>query len=135
MAKAALDRLELSPPVVDVLDSDVVVPQVGQGTLAVECRAEDDELVALLEAITDPDSRRTLDAERAFLAELGGDCNLPAGAHAVVAGGRVRLTGVLASTDETVLRRITLEGTDGEATGRELARRLLDEVEASQPLA
>jgi hydroxymethylbilane synthase len=135
MAKAALDRLELSPPVVDVLDADVLVPQVGQGTLAVECRADDHDLVALLEAITDPDSRRTLDAERAFLAELGGDCNLPAGAHAVADNGRVRLTGVLASTDESVLRRLTLEGADGEATGRELARRLLDEVEASQPLA
>jgi hydroxymethylbilane synthase len=135
MAKAALDRLGLTPDVVDVLDADVVVPQVGQGALAIECRADDAEVLGLLAAITDAESRRVLDAERAFLAELGGDCNLPAGAHAVVVDGAIRLTGVLASTDERVLRRLTLEGGDGEAIGRDLARRILAEVERGQPLA
>jgi len=123
MAKAALDRLGLTPDVVDVLDADVVVPQVGQGALAIECRADDAEVLGLLAA------------ERAFLAELGGVCNQPAGAHAVVVDGAIRLTGVLASTDERVLRRLTLEGGDGEAIGRDLARRILAEVERGQPLA
>jgi hydroxymethylbilane synthase len=135
MAKAALDRLELRPPVVDVLDPALVVPQVGQGALAIECRADDAALLALLEAITDDTARRALDAERAFLIELGGDCNLPAGAHAVVDGDTLQVTGVLASPDERVLRRVTLDGTDGEALGREVARRLLTEVEQHQRLA
>lgn len=132
MAKAALDRLELTPPVVDVLDADLVVPQVGQGALAIECRADDLALQELLAAIAHGPSRRAVDAERAFLAELGGDCNLPAGAHAVVRDDVVHLTGVLASTDERVLRRLTAEGTDGEAAGRDLARRIRAEVEAGE---
>ncbi|HEX7097319.1 MAG TPA: hydroxymethylbilane synthase, partial [Acidimicrobiales bacterium] len=130
MAKAALDRLELDPGVVDVLATDDVVPQVGQGALAVECRADDDTTIELLGAITHAASRRALDAERAFLAELGGDCTLPAGAHAVLVDDAVRITGVLASTDERTLCRATLEGRDGVALGRELAGRLRAAVAA-----
>src|SRR5690606_6870364 len=115
MAKAAIDRLGLAPDVVDVLGVDDVVPQVGQGALAVECRVDDDEVAALLAAITHAPSRRAVDAERAFLAELGGDCTLPAGAHAVIDDDVVRITGVLASPDEQRLVRAQLRGGDGRA--------------------
>ena len=81
-----------------------MLPQVGQGALAVECRADDPAALALLAAIEHEPSRRRVDAERAFLAELGGDCDLPAGAHAVVRPRRVRWrrrrrSAVLAATD------------------------------------
>lgn len=131
MAKAAIDRLGLTPDVVDVLGVDDLVPQVGQGALAVECRAEDDEIAALLAAITHAPSRRAVDAERAFLAELGGDCTLPAGAHAVVDDDIVQITGVLASSDEQQLVRAQLRGSDGVALGRDLARRLRADVDGS----
>jgi len=85
VAKAAVDRLAWSPPpglLVDVLEVTTMVPQVGQGALAVECR-EGDELVArILAAIDHPVVRREVSAERAFLAELGGGCTLPVGATA-----------------------------------------------------
>jgi hydroxymethylbilane synthase len=129
MAKAALDRLGLSPDITDVLDAAVLVPQVGQGALAIECRADDDETRALLARIEDPSARWRLEAERAFLAELGGDCTLPAGAHAVVDGDELRLTGVLASRDERDLRRYEARGRDAVALGRSVARALFDEVD------
>jgi hydroxymethylbilane synthase len=105
----------------------VLLPQVGQGALAVECRADDQSALAALAAIEHEPSRRTVDAERAFLAELGGDCSLPAGAHAVVAAGeRLRLDALLASSDGHVVLRHHIEGDDPEAIGRAAARHLLD---------
>ena len=135
VAKAAIDRLELDLGAdrieVDVLDPDVVIPQVGQGALAVECRADADDLVALLAAIEHGPTRRQLDAERGFLLELGGDCDLPAGANAVTQpDGTLRLTAMLSSTDERQLERTVVGSTDvaagsGDAElGREAARRL-----------
>ena len=127
MAAVALQRLGLEPDLVDVLDPEVFVPQVGQGAIAVECRAGDRETLTLLSAIEHRPSRRTVDAERAFLAELGGDCNLPAGAHATNPGGGVELTGLLASTDGSTLVRDTRGGRDPETLGRAVARHLLDD--------
>ncbi len=126
MAAVALQRLGLEPDVVDVLDPDVFVPQVGQGAIAVECRADDRATLRMLTAIEHRPSRRAVDAERAFLAELGGDCDLPAGAHATNPGGGVQLTGLLASTDGSRLIRDTRSGQDPEILGTAVARHLLD---------
>lgn len=82
VAAVALERLGLAEHLAEVFSVDVLVPQVGQGALALECRAEDAAVRQLLAGIEHGPSRRAVDAERAFLAELGGDCDLPAGAHA-----------------------------------------------------
>lgn len=98
VAAVAFERLGLAEHLSHVLDVDRFVPQVAQAALAVECRAGDDATAALLGAIEHAPSRRRVDAERAFLAELGGDCTLPAGAHAVLADdGVLTLRAVLAS--------------------------------------
>jgi hydroxymethylbilane synthase len=123
MAKAALDRLGLTPAVVDPLPVDVVVPQVAQGALVVECRADDERLRDLLAAVEDAATRRVVDAERAFLIELGGDCDLPAGAHGVIDGGRVRLTAVLAAGAPVVVHRVEVAD-EPVAAGTDAARRL-----------
>ena len=148
MAAVALRRLQLEPEVLDVLDSAVMVPQVGQGAIAMECRADDRAVLETLLAIQHEPSRRAVDAERAFLAELGGDCNLPAGAHATNSphatggtdptdaphatggtdptDGSLELTGLLASLDGRTLIRSTRRGRDPETLGRAVARHLLD---------
>ena len=130
MAAVALKRLGLEPDVLDVLEPDTFVPQVGQGAIAVECRADDRAVLETLQAIEHEPSRRAVDAERAFLAELGGDCSLPAGAHAAtVAGaeGGLELTGLLASLDGLTLVRATRRARDPETLGRAVARHLLDD--------
>ncbi|MFV2039218.1 MAG: hydroxymethylbilane synthase [Acidimicrobiales bacterium] len=91
MAAAALERLGETPEVVDVLAPEVMLPQVGQGALAIEARRDHTEVIELLAHIEDPSSRRLTDAERAFLAELGGDCDLPAGAYATPHPDGIRL--------------------------------------------
>ena len=128
MAAVALHRLGLVPEVLDVLEPDVFVPQVGQGAIAVECRAGDRTVLERVAAIEHGPTRRAVDAERAFLAQLGGDCSLPAGAHATDApGGGLELTGLLASVDGQRLIRDTRRGRDPETLGRAVARHLLDE--------
>jgi hydroxymethylbilane synthase len=124
VAAVAFERLGLGEHLADVLAVDLMVPQVSQGALAVECRADDDATLALLAAIEDGPSRRRIDAERGFLAELGGDCDLPAGAHAVLDHGEVHLTAVLASPDGDRLLRRTGAGPDADAVGRAVARDL-----------
>ena len=129
MAAAALDRLGLSERIAERLDPDVMLPQVGQGALAVECRADDTDTRCLLDRIEHTPSRRAVDAERGFLAELGGDCSVPAAAHATLAGDRLRVRALVASADGRIVLRHELAGpaSSGAALGRSVARQLLDD--------
>jgi hydroxymethylbilane synthase len=120
IAVAALERLDRTDAIAEALDVDVMLPQVGQGALAIECRSDDRETRARLSAIEDLPSRVRFDAERAFLAGLGGDCDLPAGAFATLGdGGSIRLRAMLA--DEDGIRRVDRTGTVPDALGRDVA--------------
>ncbi len=126
MAYAALERLDLADRVAEVLEPSVMLPQVAQGALAVECRAGDAPTLAALTAIDRPSVRSTVVAERAFLAALGGGCDLPCGALAVRNGDHVRLEVLLASLDGRIVLRTTAEGASPERVGAEAAVALLD---------
>ena len=77
IAVAAMERLGWMHKVRDVLDPVDVLPQAGQGAIAVQCRADDATTRALLAAIDHEPSHRALRSERAVLATLGGNCTLP----------------------------------------------------------
>ena len=130
MAAAAIDRLglDLGDRVVEVLDVDVMLPQVAQGAIVVECRDDLPDALALAAAIEHPASRVAVDAERAFLSELGGDCDLPAGSHARWVDDGLRLDSLLAANDgSTVLRDSrTFAVIDRFSAGAGAARALLD---------
>jgi hydroxymethylbilane synthase len=127
VAAVALERLGEADRISEILEPDVMLPQVAQGALAVECREDDPETRARLAAIEHGPSRAAVDAERAFLAELGSGCDLPVGAHAVAEGaGRLTLTGLIASLDGRVVLRHTATDLDGVALGHAVARHLLD---------
>jgi hydroxymethylbilane synthase len=125
VAAAALERLGCLDRAAEVLPVGVVVPQVGQGALAVECRTDADGVRELLATIDHGPSRRAVEAERALLAALGGGCDLPVGALATVDGAAVEIVAVLASLDGHACLRAGARGTDPVAVGREAARRLL----------
>jgi hydroxymethylbilane synthase len=134
VAVAALERLGLSGEVAEILDTGILLPQVAQGALAVECRADDEETRTLLEAIDDPVAHRAVRAERAVLAELGGGCSLPVGALAspsgadgAPAGDELSLEGLLASRDGRIVLRRRVTGSDPVELGRRLAADLLDQ--------
>jgi hydroxymethylbilane synthase len=131
VAVAAMERLGWTHRLADVLDPVDVLPQAGQGAVAVQCRADDDATRGLLAAIDHEASHRALRAERAVLATLGGSCTVPVGAWAEATGEgtRLRVHGLLASADgHTVLRltRVAREGEDPEAVGAALAHALLE---------
>ena len=127
MAVAALERLGRTEVIAEVLATSDLLPQVAQGALAVECRADDSDTRELLAAIEHAPSRRAVDAERAFLAVLGGGCDLPVGAYATVDGDAIRLEALIASLDGRVALRWTAVGTDPVALGAEVAEGLLGE--------
>ena len=127
MAAAALQRLDLAAEIAEILDPEVMVPQVAQGALAVECRADDAATRELVGSIDDPVARAAVVAERAYLERLGGGCNLPVGAYARVAGdGTVELEALLASLDGRIALRASDRGRDPEALGTAVADQLLD---------
>lgn len=127
MAAAALDRLGLVPDVAERLDPDVMLPQVGQAAIGLECRADDTATFEALARIDDPTAHLELDTERAFLARLGGGCDLPVAAFAVVDAGQVTIRGLIASPDGRVLLRDGDAGPsgDGPRLAAALAGRLL----------
>ena len=136
VAAVALERLGVADRISDVLPATLVVPQVAQGALVVECRSDDERLRSCLTLIEHAPSRRTVDAERAFLTELGGDCSLPAGAHAVALDdGVLRMQGVLGQVDGSgsmQMHHRTEVGDDPESVGTALARRLLAAADAGR---
>jgi hydroxymethylbilane synthase len=128
IAVCALDRLGLRAEAAEALPPDVLLPQVAQGALAVECRADDETVREQLARIDDPIARAEVTAERAYLATLGGGCALPCGALARAdSGGEVAIEALLASGDGRMVLRSHAGGTDPEAVGREAARRILDD--------
>lgn len=135
VALAALIRLGLGGEVAEVLDTELMLPQVAQGALAIECRADDERSRARLAAIEHGPSRRAVDAERAFLAAIGSGCDLPVGALAAIVGDEVRLTALLASLDGHVVLREHGSGTDPVAVGAATADRLLHESGGATLLA
>lgn len=127
VAAAAFDRLGLSDRISERLEPSVMLPQVAQGALAVECRADASDVIARLVAIDDTAAHAAINAERAFLAELGGGCNLPCGALATATGKGVEIEALLASLDGRVAIRASARSDDPVGAGLEVARRLLDE--------
>ncbi|MCX6505393.1 MAG: hydroxymethylbilane synthase [Actinobacteria bacterium] len=121
VAAAALDRLDLSSRIAERLDPAVMVPQVAQGALAVECRVDDQATLAQLQTINDPTAERAVVAERAFLAELGSGCSLPIGAYAQIEGADVVITGILSSYDGRVVYRETVRDERAVVAGQTLA--------------
>ncbi len=130
VAVAALERLGWEARLSDVLDPLDVLPQAGQGAIAVQCRAGDEGTRLMLGAIDHEPSHRALRAERAVLAALGGSCTVPVGAFAEAvatgAGASLRVSGLMASGDGRTVIRMALRGDDPEAVGTEVARALLE---------
>lgn len=109
-----------------IFEVDEMIPQIGQGALALECRADADDVRAALGELNDAGSRFAVDTERAFLRHLGGGCELPVGAYATVdqAGETVTITGVIGSRDGRSAFRDSMSG-DEPAVGARLAESLL----------
>lgn len=126
LAAAGLTRLGLSDRIADIFPSTVVCPAPGQGALGIETRHHGPGYDACV-SLDHPWTRLAITAERAMLAELGGGCQIPIGAHADIDEHKLKLLGVVAATDGSEVIRGTAEAdlTRPQAIGRELAKALL----------
>jgi hydroxymethylbilane synthase len=126
LAMAGLTRLGREREVTEALDPERFVPAPGQGAIALETREADHETISAVRFLDHEPTARAVSAERAFLAELGGGCNVPLGAWAREAPGGLRLVAFLAEADGGGFVR-------GERVGREpaeLGRLLAEEIAA-----
>ena len=125
LACAGLLRLGLAERIDERIATEALLPAVAQGTLAVEARA-DSALGRARAALSDEAAERSALAERAFLARLEGDCNVPLAALAEAApGGLVRVRGLVSSADGRTIVRGEACGRDAVATGQAAAEEVL----------
>lgn len=123
LAAAGLKRLGWSDEVVtEYLSVEDCIPAVGQGALAIECRADDKELIDELSKLSDHDTWVAVEAERAFLAAMDGGCQVPIAGHATISGDKITMTGLVAAPDASIVYKEILNGTNADALGKELAR-------------
>lgn len=126
LAAAGLKRLGWQDRIAEYLPESLMCPAVGQGALAIETR-EEGEAAQVCAQLDDACTRAAVEAERAVLKALGGGCQVPIGAHASVAGGQLRLLGVVASPDGARIVRREASGpvADAVSLGSELGNELL----------
>jgi len=129
LALCGLERLGKAEQATEILSREVMLPAVGQGALAIECRTGEDGLRGLLEPLHDPGSAACVKAERAMLAALDGSCRTPIAGLAELVGDRLELEGLLLKPDGSSEIRARCAGGIGDAErlgtelGSELKRR------------
>jgi hydroxymethylbilane synthase len=110
LALCGLERLDLSGHATEILPREVMLPAVGQGALAIECRTADEMVRRLVEPLHDPISAACVAAERAMLAALDGSCRTPIAGFAEVDGDRLTIEGLLLNDDGSREIRGRFEG-------------------------
>lgn len=130
LAAAGLKRLGLHEYCSQYLSIEEVIPAVGQGALAVEARSGDDIISFLLESVHCQQTALCVAAEREYLKRLNGGCSVPIAAHAVIRGNRMKLNGMFASEDRTVIYKACVEGPadDAASLGQKLAEMIIDQM-------
>ncbi|MEB3197379.1 MAG: hydroxymethylbilane synthase [Candidatus Sericytochromatia bacterium] len=126
LAAAGLTRLDLAARITEYLPPDICLPAVGQGVLAVECRAADARVQQLLAPLEDGEARACVLAERSLLAALEGGCQVPIAAHATCHDGELHLTGLVAALTGSPCLRFSESGTTDAAVslGQRVAQQL-----------
>ena len=129
LAAAGLNRLDMSDRIHQILPSEISLHAVGQGALGIECRQGDDDILAILKVLEHEVTAQRCYAERAFLRELEGGCQVPIGVNTTIESDTLTLTGIVASLDGQQLIKDEVTGSpkDAESMGRELAKRLRDQ--------
>jgi hydroxymethylbilane synthase len=129
MAAAGLQRLGLEKYITEIIDPEVILPAVSQGAIAIETRIDDVEIEELMSKINHRETWDCIVAERAFLAELQGGCQVPLGCFSSIKNDELTLHGFVASIDGKQFIRETISGelTNGENLGIALAGKMLEQ--------
>ena len=133
LAAAGLIRLGLEKHATEYLSTNVMLPAVGQGALAIQVREDDAEIRELVSAIDHIETRRAVEAERAFARKLGADCKTPVAAYAKFESGKLTIDGMVAASNGRMLvrSRVVSGISDPAKIGEELAENLLSKGAAA----
>ena len=129
LAAAGLKRLGFERRIRSILPRSVMLPAVGQGALAIECRAGDTDILSAIAFLRDAGMTTAAQAERAFLRRVEGGCQIPVGVYAEVdADGQISIDAMISSVDGQRICRSDAQGAgeQAEALGTALAEELLD---------
>ena len=126
LAAAGLNRMDLSDRIHQILPPEVSLHAVGQGALGIECRTGDETILSLLKTLEHVPTAQRCYAERAFLRELEGGCQVPIGVNTSFDGDTLTLIGLVASLDGKTLLKESISGPadTAEQMGTELAQTL-----------
>ncbi|QNX33533.1 hydroxymethylbilane synthase [Acinetobacter seifertii] len=129
LASAGLKRLGLENRIRHTIEPNVSLPAVGQGALGLECRADDQGVLALIQPLLHIETDVCVRAERAFNAYLEGGCQVPIAGYATLQDGKIHIEGRVGSPDgQTLLRaEMTDEAHNAQQLGENLARNLLEQ--------
>jgi len=129
LAVAGLTRLGMNDRIHQVIAPEISLHAVGQGALGIECREGDSDILEIIKVLEHAPTAQRCYAERAFLRELEGGCQVPIGVNTVINGDQLTLTGMVASLDGKRLIKDSVTGnaTDAEALGIQLAHQLKDQ--------
>jgi hydroxymethylbilane synthase len=128
LSKAGLDRLGWSQKITEVLSTEISLPAVGQGAIAIESRAKDVEIAQILEKLDDQETRTAIIAERSLLKALHGGCQVPLGAWGRIERGELVLEAVVCSIDgvQYVRHRETSPPDQAAQLGERMAQLLIE---------
>ena len=129
LAAAGLRRMGWSDDIVtEYLDPELLLPAIGQGALGIECRSDDTDLLELLKKVHNQDVAECVTAERTFLKEMNGSCQVPIGGYATKDdNGRLSFTGLIMSTDGKERYEQTATGNDPVELGKEVSNILKEQ--------
>lgn len=126
LAEAGLTRLNIDLSNYHILNlQNYVMPAVGQGCLAIECRKNDTRIRQMLNRINDEESAYCVQIEREFMRELGGSCNFPIGGHAYAKNGQILFDGLIASPNGEHVIKETKIPANNSGVGKKVADQLL----------
>jgi hydroxymethylbilane synthase len=128
LAMAGVNRLGAANRITQVLDTDTMLPAVGQGALGIEIRIADSQVANLVRVLDDPATRACVTAERALLHELQGGCQVPLGALACTVNGELHIEAAVFSADgaEFVRRDLRAPSADALGAGKRLGQALIN---------
>ena len=126
LAKAGLDRLELSGEISQTFSTAEMLPAAAQGVIGIECLRQKEEIIDIVSKINDFETEVTTNCERSVNSALFADCHSPIGSYATYANGKCRLESIVISPDGSVEARDSVTGcaNNAEELGLELADRL-----------
>ena len=117
LAAAGLQRLDMADRIHQLLPATISLHAVGQGALGIECRTDDQEVLGLLKSLEHLPTAQRCYAERAFLRDLEGGCQVPIGVNTEIVGDRLTLKGIVASVDGQRIIQGTVTGVITDDTG------------------